>query len=103
MSGGGTVGAAWLRLLAGERRGYGHVDDDTPELSIAVLPDFRNQGIGSRLLDLLMKDAVERFNKISLSVTKENPARRLYKRFGFEETEEHENDVIMLKVLLPGA
>jgi ribosomal protein S18 acetylase RimI-like enzyme len=99
MSSGGTVGAAWLRLLAGEQKGYGYVADDTPELSIAVLPELRNKGIGSRLLDLLLKGAVERFNKISLSVTKENPARKLYKRFGFLEMTAHEKDIIMLKVL----
>jgi GNAT superfamily N-acetyltransferase len=99
LSGGGTVGAAWLRLLSGEQKGYGYVEDDTPELSVAVLPEFRNEGIGSKLLHILMNDAVERFDKISLSVTKENPARRLYKRYGFQEMNERENDVIMLKIL----
>jgi GNAT superfamily N-acetyltransferase len=103
LSKGGTVGAAWLRLFSGGEKGYGYVDDGTPELSIAVLPEFRNRGIGSVLLDLVMKYAAGRFDKISLSVTKENPARRLYKRFGFQEIAAHENDVIMLRIMTPGA
>src|SRR3989304_1852296 len=44
------VGAAWIRLLAGENRGYGHVDDSTSELSMAVLPAYRGRGGGSLLV-----------------------------------------------------
>ena len=30
------IGAAWVRLLQDENRGYGYVDDETPELTIGV-------------------------------------------------------------------
>ncbi|MGF1588506.1 MAG: GNAT family N-acetyltransferase [Pleurocapsa sp.] len=80
---GQPVGAVWLRLLKNENKGYGYVDDDTPELSIAVLPEYQGQGIGTELLNCLVASVCEH-SSISLSVSEGNPATRLYERFGFE-------------------
>jgi ribosomal protein S18 acetylase RimI-like enzyme len=77
---GTPVGAAWLRLM----QGYGHVADDIPELTIAVLPTFRGQGIGTELLKGLIDLASRRYRGISLSVIGENPAMRFYEKLGFE-------------------
>ncbi len=82
-SDGQPVGAAWLRCLRGERRGYGYVDDRTPELTIAVLPEYRGRSIGGQLLTRLLAEASHRFPAVSLSVISGNPARRLYERHGF--------------------
>ena len=68
------VGAAWLRLLIGSNRGYGYLDDHTPELSIAILPAYRGQGIGSILLEKIILAARSRYPAISLSVSVGNPA-----------------------------
>jgi ribosomal protein S18 acetylase RimI-like enzyme len=87
---GDPVGAAWLRLLTGEAKGYGYVDDETPELAIAVLPDHRGRGLGRRLLRELLDAAAGRFGAVSLSVRAENPALRLYKRTGFRVAMESE-------------
>lgn len=76
------VGAVWLRLLTGQYRGYGYVNDETPELSMAVLPPYRGQGIGTQLLGHLLASEAGRC-AISLSVSVENPAQRLYERSGF--------------------
>lgn len=78
------VGAAWIRLLAGEERGYGYLNDSTPELAMGVLPEYRNRGIGTRLLALLIGSAKQKYSSLSLSVREDNPAVRLYKRYGFE-------------------
>jgi ribosomal protein S18 acetylase RimI-like enzyme len=94
-----TVAAVWIRLLKGELKGYGYVDDNTPELSIAVLPEFRNQGIGSDLLNMIINEAGSTFRNISLSVTKDNPARHLYERSGFVEISDNVNDKIMIRKL----
>lgn len=79
-----SVGAAWLRLLTGEHPGYGYVDDRTPELAIALLPEYRSQGIGTQLLNHLLAAAKVVYPAISLSIRKSNPALRLYQRLGWE-------------------
>jgi ribosomal protein S18 acetylase RimI-like enzyme len=79
------VGAAWFRLFKEENRGYGFVDEETPELSIAVVPSRRGTGLGSELLEALLERArAEGYGAISLSVEKESPAVGLYERYGFE-------------------
>ncbi len=80
---GKPVGAAWLRLWTDCDRGYGYVDDETPELAIAVSPERRGQGIGTALLKQLLKVARPQFSGICLSTRADNPALRLYERFGF--------------------
>ncbi|MEH1826940.1 MAG: GNAT family N-acetyltransferase [Nostoc sp.] len=79
-----AVGAAWLRLLTGENKGYGYVDEQTPELAIAILPQYRNQGIGTQLLTHLLAAANKYYPSVSLSTRATNPAFGLYKRCGFE-------------------
>ena len=78
------IGAAWLRLLVGDNKGYGYVDDATPEVSVAVLSEYRGKGIGTRLLTQLLQVASKHYPAVSLSVAGDNPALRLYQRLGFE-------------------
>ena len=92
---GGMVGAAWLRVFNHQDPGYGYVDDDTPELSIAVRPEYRGKGMGSRMLEALLLAAGQKFQRISLSVSIGNPAERLYRRFGFEEIRRGDQDITM--------
>jgi uncharacterized protein (TIGR02246 family) len=80
---GSDLGAAWLRLWPGPESGYGYVDRATPELAIAVRPDHRGRGIGACLLDALLARAAGRHRGVSLSVSRDNRAVRLYERFGF--------------------
>lgn len=62
---------------------YGYVDDNTSELSIAVLPEYRGQGIGTQLLTHLFTSECGK-SSISLSVSADNLAVRLYERLGFD-------------------
>ena len=77
------IGAIWLRLFSGEEKGFGFVNDQTPELGMSVLPEYRGEGIGTSLLSALIKWAEDHYENISLSVASENPVRRLYERQGF--------------------
>lgn len=91
------VGAAWLRLLTGEKRGFGWVSDQAPELSIAVMPDYRGKGLGSRLLGSTLALADQQFPAVSLSVSAGNPAANLYRRFGFVEVHHSGGSLVMVR------
>ena len=96
---GRMIGAAWLRLMTGEEHGYGYVDDQTPELSVALEEDYRGTGIGTRLLERLLSAAAERYLAVSLSVTEVNPAVRLYGRLDFVTVRQESGTLTMLKTL----
>ncbi|MFA6916160.1 MAG: GNAT family N-acetyltransferase [Parachlamydiales bacterium] len=57
------------------------------EFGIIVSPEMRDKGVGSHLLNSLMYLAKERFKieVLHLQVYADNPAIRLYRRFGFVE------------------
>ena len=90
------VGAAWYRLFKENRRGYGFVDETTPELSIAVVPSRRGHGIGGELMTALLDQARdEGYKTISLSVAKDSPAIGLYERYGFVKVDERDGAMTM--------
>ncbi|MEO0560313.1 MAG: copper homeostasis protein CutC [Bacteroidota bacterium] len=91
---GEPVGAAWLRLWPDAERGYGFVDAQTPELSMAVQPGVRGQGIGTRLLRQVLRESGAA--AVSLSVSCTNPARRLYEREGFVTVGELADDSLTM-------
>jgi ribosomal protein S18 acetylase RimI-like enzyme len=86
-----AVGAAWVRLLAGNGFAASVLEDPTPvknmpELAIACLPEYRGQAIGSNLLRALLRAVKEESNYpgVCLSCREDNrPAMKLYERMGF--------------------
>ena len=90
------IGAAWTRII----HAYGHIDDQTPELAISVLPNWRGQGIGNKLMHSLFDLLRERgYLQTSLAVQKENPAVRFYLRLGYTVLEEKMEEYLMVKEL----
>ena len=59
-------------------------------VDIALIPEHRGQGIGSRLLADVLAAADRDALPITLHVEPWNPARRLYERLGFETKEQGE-------------
>lgn len=93
------VGAIWARRFTAEHPGYGFVDEQTPELSIALRPPFRAQGIGTKLLGSFISLARQKkIAALSLSVDGTNPALRLYLRFGFKEVKPGDSPTLLLKL-----
>ncbi len=89
LEGGFPVGAAWYRVFGSAEPGYGFVDEQTPELAIAVVPSKRGHGIGDELLKALIETArASGYGRLSLSVEPGNPARKLYERHGFAVVDE---------------
>jgi len=52
-------------------------------MDIAILPPFRNQGLGTALIREVMDNAFADGMSVGLHVENFNPARRLYDRLGF--------------------
>lgn len=97
---GQLIGAVWCRSLKAAERGYGYIDDQTPELSLAINANFRNKGVGTRLMNAAFIALVEKgFSQVSLSVDQDNKAVNLYKRLDFEIVEAIETAFTMKKTL----
>lgn len=59
--------------------------DEFRIVDIALLPEWRNQGIGSRLLQDILQEAQEAGLPVSIHVECFNPALHLYYRLGFKK------------------
>ncbi len=83
---GTPLGSVTARYFTADHRGYGFVAVDVPELGMALMPDSRGMGIGTALLEALLRGLQERgAERVSLSVDPRNEAaKKLYQRFGFE-------------------
>ena len=90
-----AYGAAWYRLFPASEPGFGFVDEDTPELTVAVVPSRRGEGAGAELLEaLLVRAREDGYAAVSLSTAKGQTG--FYEKFGFESVAETDNAVTML-------
>lgn len=97
---GEPVGAVWTRIISGDMKGFGYVDDNIPEFSISLYKEYRNKGIGTSLMKRMLQLLKEKgYEKASLSVQKDNYAVKLYQSLGFEIIRETEEEYKMLYYL----
>lgn len=79
--------------------------DESHVTNVAVLPDYRGQGIGKQIMTALILYAAQQgANRMTLEVRASNEvAKNLYRQFGFEEagirknyySDSHEDAIIM--------
>ena len=90
---GRIVGAVWVRDMPD----YGHIADGVPSFAISLYKEYRNFGIGTRLMTTMLDELRQRgYEKASLAVQKANYAVRMYKKVGFETVDENEEEYIMV-------
>ena len=95
------VGAAWYRLFPAGEPGFGHVDERTPELAIAVVPSKRGRGVGDALLTRLLETAGDDgYAALSLCVDSANAgAIKLYEKHGFVRASDDGESLTMVATL----
>jgi len=97
---GNLVGAIWIRIFDKSEKGFGYIDYETPELSMSVKENFRNQGIGTKMIITMLNSlSIMGYKRVSLSVNKVNYAYRLYQKFGFIDYKNDKDSVTMIKYL----
>lgn len=93
---GKVVGAVWVRNI----KGYGSIDEITPEFAISLYRDFRGYGIGTEMMKMMLAYLNQvGYSKASLSVQKDNYASKIYLNVGFQIIDENEEEYIMVHYL----
>ena len=91
------IGAIWGRIFKSDNKGYGFVSEEIPEISMAILKNYRGNGIGTELIKRIITEYKNlNVEKISLSVSVQNKAKKLYERFGFKKIGNEEIDNITM-------
>ena len=90
------AGACWSRLLP-VGAGLAFTDAETPQLGIALEPEFQHKGYGRPLLlETLGAAARAGYRQVSLTVHPSNPAQYLYGSCGFRRVELRSNYHLMV-------
>ncbi len=84
------LGAVWCRVPGNKQT----KQEGTPELAFVVKPLHRKHGIGAAMLTQFVK-ANPKHSTIAIRASANNPAVRLYERFGFRVVESGEGSVVM--------
>ena len=92
------VGAAWYRYWTDDNFIRGYIEEITPVIVIGVQREYRHQGIGGKMIEWLIDYASKHsIQKISLMVSKDNHAIKLYRQCGFLEYADKGDAFLMVR------
>lgn len=88
-----VVGAVWVR----DMKDYGHIADGVPSFAISLYKQYRNYGIGTKLMTAMLDELRNKgCARASLAVQKANYAVKMYKKVGFRIIDENDEEYIMV-------
>ncbi len=100
MDGGHSVGAGWFRLFPDTLRGYGYIDEQTPEITIVVVPTRQHEGIGTKLATALLARAkADGYRALSVSVERGDRDEGHFLGLGFEQVREDGKTLTLRRAL----
>lgn len=74
------AGAIWTRELDN--------NSNTPVLSVAVLPKYKGEGIGSFMMNQFLQEAGVIYEQLVIDISHKPKAIKFYEKFGFEREED---------------
>lgn len=94
------AGAAWYRFYNEDNFIRGYINETIPAIVIAVHKDYRRQGIGEKMIEWLIDHASKHnIHNLSLMVSKDNHAIKLYRKCGFQEYADKGDSFLMLRTM----
>jgi ribosomal protein S18 acetylase RimI-like enzyme len=64
-------------------------DDEIRVIDVALMPEHRGKGVGSKLMQDVLDEAASAHKRVRIHVEHNNPAMRLYERLGFRKIDDH--------------
>jgi ribosomal protein S18 acetylase RimI-like enzyme len=91
-----VIGLVWVRNI----KGFGSIDEVTPEFAISLYKEYRGYGIGTELMNKMLDYLKQAgYSKASLAVQKTNYALKVYQKVGFQIIDENEEEYVMIHYL----
>ena len=85
-----VAGAIWSRELDNKQ--------NTPALSVAILPEFKGQGIGSFMMEQFLQEAATVYEEMSIDISHKPKSMKFYKKFGFTKKEDSSEFILIKKL-----
>ncbi len=78
------AGAIWSRVFNPNK---------APVLSVAIIPEFKSEGIGSFMMEQFLQEAAVVYDELVIDISAKERALAFYEKFGFEK----QNDTFLLR------